>query len=105
MRPQGDICLAVIEAVRAGPCTLLDIVERSQVGYDAARYTVQNALRWGHLQICGHERRPHAKCWVRIYELTEQPEDAAVEVDGGSAVLGAALSSWSRSVGINEEFV
>lgn len=97
--------MAVIDVVRTGPCTLLDIVERSKVGYSAAKYTVQHALRGGELQICGHERRPHAKCWVAIYELTEQPEESAIEVDEGCAVLGAALSSWSRSVGINEEFV
>ncbi len=99
-RPPGDVRMAIIEAVGKGPCTLLDIVQRSQVGYAAARYTVQHALRGGALQICGHEKRPHAKRWLAIYELVEPPE---LTIDGdalASADLGAAMSILCRASGV-----
>lgn len=97
MRPREETRIAVITAIRSGPCTLLDAAQRSQVGYHAARYTIQNAMRSGEVQICGHERRAHAKRWLAIYEMTDaEPEegDCAAVVD--SSALVAALSCWSR---------
>lgn len=99
-RPPGALRVAVLGALREGPGTLRDICERAQVGYVAARYTVQNALRSGDLQICGQEKRMHSKAWLAIYELSEPPEEecptAPEPTCAGHANLGAALSCWGR---------
>lgn len=98
-RPPGEVRVAVIAALRQGPCTLLEIVQRSKVGYAAARATVQNALRGGQLQICGQARRAHAKRWLAIYELAEAIEDEgddAPDVSAACVQLGHALVAWSR---------
>lgn len=93
-RPSGALRVAVLGALRdGGPGTLRDICERSSVGYGAARYTVQDALRSGAVQICGHEKRPHAKRWLAVYELAEPPSPP---IHSGHATLGAALSCWGR---------
>lgn len=98
-RPPGEVRLAVIAALRSGPCTLLEIVQRANVGYAAARATVQNALRGGELQICGQARRAHAKRWLAIYELVEVEEDVGgdePDVSASCVQLGHALVAWSR---------
>ena len=97
-RPPGALRVAVLGALREGPGTLRDICERSSVGYGAARYTVQDALRSGAVQICGHEKRPHAKRWLAVYELAEPPEEEtpSAPIYSGHATLGAALSCWGR---------
>lgn len=95
-RPQGALRVAVLGALLSGPCTLRDIAQRAQMGYGAARYTVQDALRSGVVQICGHEKRPHAKRWLAVYELAEQPEVDGDQAGAGHAVLGSALSCWGR---------
>lgn len=97
-RPPGALRVAVLGALREGPGTLRDISVRAQVGNGAARHTVQNALRSGAVRICGHEKRPHAKCWLAIYELAEPAEEEAAPapVYSGHATLGAALSCWGR---------
>ena len=97
-RPPGALRGAVLVALRSGPCTLRDIAQRAQVGYGAARYTVQDALRGGLVQICGQEKRPHAKRWLAIYELAEPPEEESppAPIYPGHATLGAALSGWGR---------
>lgn len=96
-RPQGALRMAVIEALQSGPGTLRDICERSGVGYGAARYTVQDALRGGVLQICGQEKRAHSKRWLAIYDLSEKLEEVpCAPVCHGHAELGAALAAWGR---------
>lgn len=107
-RPPGDVRSAVLAAIGVAPCTLVDIVMRANVGYAAARYTLQNALRSGAVQVCGREKRPHAKRWLAIYELCEPVDDddctgeSCACWDGCSGVrqvdferLGGALRAWS----------
>lgn len=99
-RPPGDVRMAIIQALAHGPCTLRDIAQRANVGYAAARSTVQNAVRSGELQICGQEKRAHAKRWLAIYELAEPPE---LIVEGNAqarADLGAAMSVLCRASGV-----
>jgi hypothetical protein len=94
MRPPAELRLAVVEAIRqSGPLTLRDLTVRSQVGYDAARYTVQNAVRSGALQIVGHEKREHCDKWVALYDLPQEPA-ATEHIEVGFVVLGEALSQW-----------
>ncbi len=99
MRPVGDIRAAVQAALEVGPATLLDIVERGNLGYDAARYAVQNALRAGVIQVCGQEKRPHAKRWLAVYELCESA--AAPDTEQ----LGGVMHSWVLVVQQEERVV
>ena len=96
-RPREDVRVAVVAAVRCGPATLREIVARSRVGYAAARYTIQHSVDCGELVICGWDKRPHAKCWVAIYELADDGLDSvACAADINSVPLGECLSVWSR---------
>ena len=95
-RPPGALRVAVLEALRSGPGTLLDIAERSKVGYSAVRYTVPDALRSGVVQICGHEKRPHAKRWLAVYELAQVEEVVCAHACTGHVELGSAMSCWGR---------
>lgn len=103
-RPPSDIRTAVLGAIGAGPCTLVDVVRRANVGYAAARYTVQNALRGGAVQVCGQEKRAHAKRWLAIYELCEPIEEEAAQGAAGDGCamdfeqLGCAVRAWSALV-------
>ncbi len=94
-RPPGPVRAAVLAALEQGPGTLRDIAERSQVGYSAARYTVQDALRSGAVQICGQEKRAHSKRWLAVYELAEPPEVSRPTCQC-HCELSCALAAWSR---------
>ena len=103
-RPRGEVRAALLAVpVVHGPSTLRDLFERSNLGYDKARQTVQDCVRSGDLVVVGHERRPHAKRWVALYDVPEVVEaepghDAAaaqpVVMDGGLLVLGDAMARW-----------
>lgn len=85
MRPSSEIRGAIFATVRdAGPLTQRDIAERCQVGYDATRYCVQNAVRSGALQIVGREKREHCDKWVALYDVPReepQPASSSVAID------------------------
>lgn len=97
-RPAGVLRLAVLDALQSGPCTLRDIALRGKLGYGAARYTVQDALRSGVVQICGKEKRPHAKRWLAVYELVEQTDQSAQPEISEAACMAVsrAMLLWAR---------
>ena len=98
-RPAGVLRLAVLGALQSGPCTLRDITLRGKLGYGAARYTVQDALRSGVVQICGQEKRPHAKRWLAVYELVLPPEQADQADQAAPAEISeAACMAVSRAM-------
>lgn len=94
MRPAGEVRTAVLDVLRTGPCTLHDVVARSLVGYAAARSTLGNLKMAGVVQVCGNERRAHAKRWCALYEVVDSPAVHGAADDVGVAALGAVLSSW-----------
>lgn len=116
MRPQGEICEAVVQVIYAhGPCSLRDVADRARVsgvliGCRAVRWTLRNALARGDVVLCGHVRQPHAKRWCALYDLSEAAYQAldsahASPAGGGAAasagaVLAAALSAWRGVVDI-----
>lgn len=102
-RSPGEIRAALAAVpVAHGPCTLRELLERSQVGYDAARYTVQNMVRAGALIKVGSERRAHAKRWVALYDVPpttegEEPtpsQASDVQVHDGFVILHGAVAAW-----------
>jgi len=98
MRPNGEISQALMAVISQGPCTLRDAAERAQVGYKAARSTIGYLTRAKRLQICGQEKRAHARGWCRLYEVVEQvaPEDMPTPEARGAQVLADTLASWGR---------
>ena len=97
MRPQGEIRSVIFDSIRSqGPTPLCDLVVRTQVGYDAARRTVDNCMRSGSLAIVGHEKRDHSRKWVALYDVVDTSAQAEVQNDpnSGLVVLSAALTGW-----------
>ena len=77
-RPQGEIRQAIFDTLRAqGAMPQRDIAERTQVGLDACRSTIENAVRAGQLEIVGREKRLHCKQLVALYWflILGQPND------------------------------
>jgi hypothetical protein len=97
MRPPGELRVAFVTTIQqAGPMSLRDVAERSQVGYAAARYTMQEAVRSGVLEIVGHEKREHCAKWVALYDVPRSvpSSDAFANADVGVVALGSALDRW-----------
>lgn len=98
MRPPQEVSQAVLTALALGPCTLRDVCERAQVGYKAARASLGNLKRAKKVQICGQEKRAHAKGWCRLYELVDVDEAPFNTPAGaGAKVLAATLSAWCQT--------
>ena len=103
MRPAGEASLAILQAAHTirreraesgqGP-TLAELVARSQVGYKAARATVSNLTRAGHLRIVGTCKVPDRNRPAAIYAPADPEPDL---VSGpGWVDLGNCLQSWTR---------
>lgn len=95
-RPVGEIRRAICTTLREqGAMPLCDLVRATQVGYRAARWSVQHALRSGGLAIVGHEKRAHCKKWVALYDVVEEAMDLPAQpVAAGTSRLANALSAW-----------
>ena len=92
-RPQGEIRQAIFDTLRAqGAMPQRDIAERTQVGLDACRSTIENAVRAGQLEIVGREKRLHCKQLVALYALAAEP--ALEPVQPAILLLDAAIGAW-----------
>lgn len=103
MRPAGEASLAILQAAHTirreraesgqGP-TLAELVARSQVGYKAARATVQNLTRAGHLKIDGTCKVPGRNRPAAIYAPVEPEPDLAF--GPGWTALDDCVQGWTR---------
>jgi len=98
MRPQGEIRQALLTAAeqlqaQQGCFSWHDLAERAQVGYLAARRTVENMARAGALEGVGQEKRAHSRRWVALYAL---PELAVLHRDNERAAGATGLASVVR---------
>lgn len=110
MRPAGVCHVALIRAAQefkieraaAGHgATLLELVHRSQVGYQVARALVPKLKERGHLEIVGSRRVDYCNKPVAEYApVFDASQDVVVCMDdggdGGIVRLGACLSDWGR---------
>ncbi len=96
MRAPGEVRTVLLGALREqGPLPLRDLAHMCQIGYDAARYTLQNATRAGVVEIVGNEKRPHSKKWVALYGLAPDPAESQTPThDSPFMVLGDVLNRW-----------
>jgi len=99
MRPLSDVARAILrtacELSAAGRrVTLAEMAAGACVGQQAARQTVSNLKRHGHLQIVGQRRVSYRNRPVAEYAPAE-PATLVAEPASWSD-LGRCLSSWTR---------
>lgn len=94
MRPAGEIRKLITDTIKTHgkPMALCDIAAATQIGYDACRVALSNAVRAEVLEIVGREKRAHSKQWVALYDLVKPCELARAEP--AVVELQAALSLW-----------
>lgn len=110
-RPSGEVHLAMLRAAAAlrieraqsgQGATLLEIVQRSQVGYAVARSTLRNMVAHGHLHVVGQRRVEYRNRPVLEYApaVQHKPDDAVPSsVEEGPRRLEAF---WVRRVTAHE---
>lgn len=98
MRPAGDIRKAIDKAAREleqerSAATWHDMAVRANVGFLAARRTVENMARAGALQPVGTEKRAHSRRWMTLYVPAAVP---ALAVSAPTCALDMAVRGWMR---------
>ena len=95
MRPAGscgEVRKVIMDALRShGSLTLREVAERTQVGYMAARRTIDNAMRSGAIVVDGYEKHAHCSRWIALYKVASPPLDKPSD---RSIELEKALSTW-----------
>lgn len=99
MRPLSDVAKALLSAAcelsAAGRrVTLAEMASAACVGQKAARHTVANLHRRGHLKIVGERRVAYRNRPVAEYMAA--PEVPDVVACTGVAELGRVMSAWAR---------
>lgn len=95
MRPAGEIRQVLLRAVSElatpdrGP-TLTELAHHAQVGEEAARRTVDNMKRHGHLRIVRTRKVAYRNRPVAEYGPAEPPNDGG----SGFVDLGGVMSAW-----------
>lgn len=97
-RPRGEVRRALEVAVRTlaaerGPVSCRAIAEHAQVGYDAARMTLENMERAGQVRIAGHANPPGRR-WHILYQPVSQDDDDTPQPWGGIEALASAVKGW-----------
>lgn len=98
-RPVGEIRNLMVSALREqGPLPMRDLAAITQVGYDAARWTLKRCVGNGVVVKAGAEKRAHSKKWVVLYDLAPEPEPDAngVRHGHGWVDLGRVVADWAR---------
>ena len=93
MRPRGEIrqVLAQAAGAQVGGATWRDLAISTQVGFDAARTTVQSMRRSGELVVIGVVRLEHSRRPLALYAPAPQADaytEACVE-------LTNAINGWA----------
>lgn len=99
MRPRGEIRQALFSAARSlheerGHFTWIDMAEKAQVGYDAARVTVKNMASAGELVRVGSHKPEGSRVWVTLFEPAAEPESATE----AEAQLSDVVRCWAEFV-------
>lgn len=80
----------------SGPLTIRSAAERSQVGLQAARATIANAVRSGAVRECGSAKSARGARWETIYEIAPEPEPDECRHGHGWVDLGRVVCGWAR---------
>lgn len=82
-----------------GPLAMRDLAERTQVGYDAARWTIKRCVAAGVIVKAGQDKREHSKKWVLLYDVAPEPDPADTKDSRhghGWVDLGRCIAGWAR---------
>lgn len=96
-RPRGEIRQALSLAAQAlhhecGAFTWVQVAEKAQVGYAAARVSVDNMARAGELVRVGRAKPAESRVWMTLYEPAEA---SPAEGDAALADLDRVVRSWA----------
>lgn len=104
MRPRGVIRHVLGEALarlvaERGAVTCRQLAEHTQVGYDAARETLNNMRRAGEVVKVGRARDGAAGevHWQGLYEPAAVPDDDVPQPWGGIELLASAMHAIASS--------
>ena len=100
-RPLGELSVELLRALDAlkqegMKPTMREIAFRAQMGLPAARVTVVNLLRAGHLVVTSHRRVNYRNRPVAEYG---RPTTKPAPADAGAVSLANALSAWRVGIG------
>ena len=94
-RPAGEVRQAICSTLQQhGPLPLCELAAHAQVGYDACRSAISNALRAECVEIVGQTKVAHAKQWVALYDVVLEANDAPPAPQSGLVVLDDAMRRW-----------
>lgn len=105
MRPAGEVHLAILQAAHAlrkeraesgQGATLMELVQRSQVGYKVARALVPKLTERGQLQVVGQRMVPGRNRPAYEYAPVEAVALTAEPVRSGWCNLVGCMSDWAR---------
>lgn len=100
MRPAGsygEVRAVLMQTLDThGPLTIRAAAERSQVGLQAARATIANAVRSGAVRECGQAKPARGTKWEAIYEVAPEPEPDECRHGHGWIDLGRVVGGWAR---------
>lgn len=98
-RPRGEIRQALCGAARSlheerGSFSWVELAEKAQVGYAAARRSVDNMARAGDLVRVGYDKPAGSRVWVTLFE----PAPEAPSASDAEADLSAVVRCWAEFV-------
>jgi hypothetical protein len=97
MRPQGEIRLAVLAAIRErGPLPLREVAAAAQVSYADAKRTVSRCVQAQQLVVAGREKPANSRAWKQIYDIAPPPAPIEPRHGHGWVDLGRAVAGWAR---------
>ena len=101
MRPAGkfgEVRAALMQSLDIhGPLTIRQAAQRSNVGLQAARTTMANAVRTGSVRECGQAKPARGTKWEAVYEPAPPPEpDDECRHGHGWVDLGRVVGGWAR---------
>lgn len=99
MRPRGEIREALFSAAlslreETGHFTWVDLAEKAQVGYEAARRSVDNMARAGELVRVGYDKPEGSRVWLTLFE----PAPESTPASQAEADLSAVVRTWAEFV-------
>lgn len=97
-RPRGEIRQALSLAAQAlheerGAFTWVQVAEKAQVGYSAARMTIVNMASAGELVRVGQDKPAGSRVWMTLYEPAQPSTEGEALAD-----LGQVVRSWAEFV-------
>jgi hypothetical protein len=101
-RPRGEIREAMSQALLqiasgGAAAPVRQLAEKAQVGYDAARRTLDNMARAGEVRVAGYDKPAGSKRWNAMYEIP--PDEDLPQPWGGIEALAEVMRDVTAPAG------